>query len=229
MTVAAELLVMLVLGRSLGWSGPLRLALLDAVVLALVIAPPIYFLILTPLRREFEKRLEAERRAAAAARLAVTDSLTEALNRRGIKARLLEAMAQAERYQRPLSVAMLDLDGFKQINDRHGHTAGDQALHQVVSVVRSILRSPDWLGRYGGDEFLLVLPETTLSAARGLSARIRQVLAGTDLVVDDRRLRLSTSIGEVEFEHHEPLESLLGRADHALLEAKRSAPALPKR
>ncbi len=96
-------------------------------------------------------------------------------------------------------------------------------------MVRGILRSPDWLGRYGGDEFLLVLPETTLPAARALSARIRQVLAGTDLVVDDQRLRLSASIGEVEFERGEALESLLERADQALLEAKRSASALAKR
>jgi diguanylate cyclase len=222
-TVAAELLVMLALGQVAGWSKPLRLALLDAVVLALIIAPPTYFLILIPLRREFEMRLDAERRAATAARLAVTDPLTEALNRRGIKARLLEAMAQADRYQRPLSVAMLDLDGFKQINDRYGHTAGDEALCQVVAAVRRTLRTPDWLGRYGGDEFLLVLPETTLPAARALSTRIREVLSGTDLVADGRRLHLSASIGEVEFERGEALEALLERVDRALLEVKRGA------
>lgn len=223
-TVAAELLVMLALGQVAGWSKPLRLALLDAVVLAILIAPPAYFLILTPLRHEFEKRLQAESRAATAARLAVTDPLTGALNRRGIKARLLEAMAQADRYQRPLSVAMLDLDGLKQINDRYGHAAGDEALCKLVAVVRDSLRQPDWLGRYGGDEFVLVLPETTLPAAGALSTRIRQMLSNTALVVDERCLHLSVGIGEVEFERGEELEALLGRVDRALYEGKRSKP-----
>ena len=181
-TVAAELLVMLFLGQVAGWSRPLRFALLDAVLLALVIAPPVYFMVRARLRHEFDRRFDAERRAAIAAQLAITDPLTEALNRRGIEARLLEAMAQADRYERPLAVAMLDLDGFKQVNDEHGHTAGDEALRQVVRVVRGALRTPDRLGRYGGDEFLIVLPETTLPAAKGLSARIRQVLTATEYI-----------------------------------------------
>ncbi len=224
-TVAAEFILMAGLGQFLGWSGTLRLALVNALLLALLIAPPIYFLILRPLRLEYEMRVEAERRAAEAGRLAVTDALTGALNRRGIKARLLEAMAQAERYRRPLAVAMIDLDGLKGINDRWGHAAGDRALAELVAVVRAGLRSPDRLGRYGGDEFLLVLPETPLPAARTLTRRIEDVLRRTEVDLEDGRLRLSAGIGTVEFEPGETMDTLLERADRALYAAKGAATA----
>ena len=172
----SELGVTFVVGRSQGAAGLGWLAVLHAVTLALTIAPPVYFLVLRPLRREAERRIAAEQRARQADRLALTDPLTEVLNRRGIKASLLEAMAQAERYERPLSVAMLDLDGFKRVNDLYGHSCGDDVLRRAAQVVRDQLRSPDRFGRVGGDEFLVVLPETDTEAAKAMSGRIAAAL-----------------------------------------------------
>lgn len=227
--VAAELLVMAGLMLWLGQLWKFRLALLDAILLALVIAPPVYFLVLRPLRSELEKRLEAQRRARLSDRLAITDPLTGALNRRGIKASLLEAMAQADRYQRPLSIAMLDLDDFKYVNDRYGHSMGDEALRQVVRVVSRSLRSPDRLGRFGGDEFLLLLPETRLPEAHKLIARISKVLRETEFDVHGTRLDLTASIGAIEFRPGEPLQSLLTRLDQKLYRAKEDSAWPPER
>lgn len=217
-----ELVVMAVLAYWLGEVWRLRLALLDAGLLALLVAPPVYFLVLRPLRREYERRLEAQRLAHLSHRLAMTDPLTGVLNRRAIKAALLEAMAQADRYRRPLSLAMLDLDDFKLVNDIHGHTAGDEALHLVVRVVQARLRAPDRLGRFGGDEFLILLPETRLPDARALTARISDLLRESEFDVRGLSLTLSASFGEIEFEPGESLESALERVDRALYRAKYS-------
>ncbi len=219
---AAELVVMAGLQYWLGEVWHLHLALLDAALLAFLIAPPVYLLVLRPLRREYERRIEAQRQAALADRLAMTDPLTGVLNRRGIKAGLLEAMAQADRYRRPLSVAMLDVDGFKAINDRHGHSVGDEALRAIVRLVRRSLRGPDRLGRYGGDEFLLLLPETRLPDARRLVDRISGLLRNTTLDIHGQSVELGASLGVREFERGESLESLLERVDRELYRAKDS-------
>lgn len=217
-----ELAVMAVLTYLQGEAWPFRFALLDAALLAVLVAPPVYLLVLRPLRREYERRLEAQRRAQLSNQLAMTDPLTGVLNRRAIKAALLEAMAQADRYHRPLSLAMLDLDGFKKVNDVHGHTAGDEALRLVVQVVQKRLRAPDRLGRFGGDEFLILLPETRLPDAHKLTSRVSDLLRESLFDVHGLSLRLTASIGEVEFEPGESLESLLERVDRALYRAKDS-------
>ncbi len=215
-----ELVVMAALTYWLGEVWRLRLALLDAAFLALLIAPPVYFLVLRPLRGEYERRLEAQRKAQLSNRLAMTDPLTGVLNRRAIKAALLEAMAHAERYRRPLSLAMLDLDQFKQVNDHYGHSTGDEALRLFVRVVQRRLRAPDRLGRFGGDEFLILLPETRLPDARVLTTRISELLDDSEFDVLGRSLRLAASIAEVEFEPGESLESILERVDRALYRVK---------
>ncbi len=134
--VAAERAIMGVMITQLGHvTRAASLVLLDAALLALITAAPIYFLIRRPLMREHERRRKAEREAEEAGRLAITDSLTQVLNRRGIKIGLLQAMAQSERYQHPLSVAMLDIDRFKQVNDTYGHQAGDRVLQRVARLL----------------------------------------------------------------------------------------------
>jgi diguanylate cyclase (GGDEF)-like protein len=216
----SDILVLIVIGRWLTAEELGRLAVIHAFALALTIAPAVYFLVLRPLRREGERRVAAEQRARRADRLALTDPLTEVLNRRGIKAGLLEAMAQAERYGRPLSVAMLDLDGFKRVNDLHGHAVGDDVLRRAAHAVREQLRGPDRFGRFGGDEFLIALPETGITAARAMSERIAAALAATPFALPGGALALSASFGLVEFRHEESLQALLERVDADLYAAK---------
>ncbi len=195
--------------------------LLDAGFLAVVVAPPIYWLVLIPLRREYEKRLAAENRAENFGRLAITDPLTRMMNRRGITVALLDAMAQSERYNTPLCVAMADLDHFKPINDTHGHKAGDQILTELAGILSDALRMPDKVGRYGGEEFLIILPHTTLVGGRKIAERLRAGVHRWEFASDkDTKLRLTVSVGLTQFRKGEDLEQLLARADKALYAAK---------
>jgi diguanylate cyclase (GGDEF)-like protein len=219
---AAELVIMSVmieLGYA-SWSVPMLLW--DAALLASLTAPSIYLLIRRPLRREYERRRQAERRAEEAGRLAITDSLTQVLNRRGIKIAVLQAMAQAERYHHALSVALVDIDRFKDVNDRHGHQAGDRVLQRVARLLIETLRAPDSLGRYGGEEFLLVLPETDLEATNVIAERIRGKVRETDFEARGAHIKLTVSIGATQFRTNEALTELFTRVDRALYEAKES-------
>lgn len=216
----AEMAVMgvLVLVGLAAWN-PL-VAVLDGLLLAVLVAAPVYGLLLLPVHREQAKRRAAERRARQLDRLAMSDPLTGVLNRRGILARLLEAMAHAERYERHLSVAMLDLDRFKRVNDRHGHACGDGVLRQAADRFSSVLRASDLIGRLGGDEFLVVLPETGLELAAGWAERVRRLMDGAGPAVGGVPVDLAVSIGVCELVAHEGLSDLLRRVDHALYRAK---------
>lgn len=139
-------------------------------------------------------RLEA--RLAEARALATTDLLTGLLNRQTILTRLATEIERAGRYRRPLAVALIDLDHFKRINDTYGHAAGDLVLHQAASLLRSNIRSVDMLGRYGGEEFLLILPETDVEAASSLAEKLRRAV-GSELlpVTDGDSIRITISVG----------------------------------
>jgi diguanylate cyclase (GGDEF)-like protein len=193
---------------------------LDAALLSLVIAPPIYWLVLTPVRREYEKRREAEVVAEDMGKLAITDALTRIMNRRGITVGLLDAMAQAERYNTPLSAAMVDIDHFKQVNDRYGHEAGDKVLAEVAGILADALRMPDKVGRYGGEEFLIVFPHTDLAQARKIAERIRATVGRTKFDIGPKKIPLTISMGVTQFTKGEDLEQLMSRADATLYEAK---------
>jgi diguanylate cyclase (GGDEF)-like protein len=119
---------------------------------------------------------------------------------------------------------MMDLDGFKRINDRYGHLAGDQYLREVSSAIRAQLRSADLACRYGGDEFCLLLPETELDGAKTIAERIRQAVGGRIVSVEGVALRTTASIGVTVHPAHEAhdLAGLLRHADEALYRAKRS-------
>lgn len=201
---------------------PVSVSLISAAVLSLLIAPPIYWLVATPIKREYEKRLHAEDRAAELGKLAITDPLTRTRNRRGITIGVLEAMAHAERYGHPLSVAMVDVDHFKEVNDTYGHKAGDRVLEGVASILVETLRMPDKIGRYGGEEFLLVLPETGLEQTTRIVERIRAAVDQAEFDIGDKKIKLTISIGATIFVKGEDLEQLLSRADSALYEAKQS-------
>lgn len=193
---------------------------LDALLLALVIAPPIYWLVLRPVRREYEKRIEAERVAQDMTRLAITDTLTRLMNRRGITVSLIDAMAQAERYDHPLAIAMADIDHFKMVNDTHGHEAGDKVLVEVASLLSEALRMPDKVGRYGGEEFLVVLPHTTLTQAKKIAERMRVAVGEWAFKYGGKSSTVTISIGLTQYRKGEDLEQLLSRVDQALYQAK---------
>jgi len=199
---------------------PLPVNLLDAALLSVVTAPPIYWLVLNPIRREYEKRLSAEGEAQEMSRLAITDSLTQIMNRRGLTVGLLDAMSQAERYSTPLTIAMIDIDHFKQVNDTHGHEAGDKVLKDVAAILSEALRMPDKVGRYGGEEFLIMLPHTTLAQGRKIADRIRASVSKWEFDIGEKKIKLTISIGVIQYKAGEDLENFLSQADKALYEAK---------
>ena len=154
--------------------------------------------------------------------LAKTDDLTGCLSRRYLMERLEGELERAIRYRRLLGVVMFDIDDFKQLNDTHGHTTGDDALRSIGEVLRRSLRTADFVGRYGGDEFLLVLPETGIQGTHQLAERIRTGVSRREFELRGGTLKLSVSGGVVGF----PLpnvatpEDLIDCADQALYEAK---------
>lgn len=169
---------------------------------------------------EINVQLEHERDKAASN--AVRDGLTGIFNRRHLDEELHVQIARGDRSEAPLSVAFIDVDNFKRVNDRFGHAAGDRILRRVADLVSLCIRANDIFGRYGGDEFLLVMPDTTLENARVLCERIRasvQRELGEDQAADIEA-RVSVSGGVAQRRGREPLETLLGRADTALYAAK---------
>jgi len=148
------------------------------------------------------------------------DHVTGALNRRGIDQRLALELVRAERNGYQLAIALIDVDHFKQINDTAGHAAGDAALRRVVEVITSRLRSYDFFGRYGGDEFLLVLPQTSCDDALRVAKRMEHAVS--NLTVPKCAIPITLSIGLTFASPCETAVSLLARADMALYNAKRA-------
>jgi diguanylate cyclase (GGDEF)-like protein len=146
------------------------------------------------------------------------DSLSGALNRRGIEAKLAMELKQIQRSKSKLSVALIDVDYFKSINDIQGHAAGDAALRDVAETISKHLRGRDHLGRYGGDEFLLVLPQTPCGTALAVTERLN--LAVTSHCQNDGSMPLTLSIGLTEAVPDDDAVSLIARADKALYQAK---------
>lgn len=154
--------------------------------------------------------------------LAKTDELTGCLSRRYLMERLENELERAARYERLLGVVMFDIDDFKRLNDTHGHTTGDAALRSIGEVLRRSLRTADFVGRYGGDEFLLVLPETSAHGTHQLAERIRNGVSRREFDLRGGTLRLTISGGVAGFPDSDvmALEDLIDRADVALYKAK---------
>ena len=119
-----------------------------------------------------------------------------------------------------LCVLMADLDHFKQVNDRYGHIVGDRVLNEVASRMKACVRDPDVVGRYGGEEFLVVLPDTQLQVSLEIAERIRRRLEASPVHIEDNLIELTISIGVAQAKRGETLEALVGRADSALYLAK---------
>jgi len=157
-------------------------------------------------------------------RVAVTDPLTGAFNREFMQRRLPTEVSQAEARGKPLAVAMIDVDHFKAINDRYGHGTGDLVLAEVAGRIRAAIRRDDLLVRYGGEEFLVVLPETDLERAREVAERIRGGLMRDAVVLPDSAgggvLEVRVSVGVAAHGGGGDPGTLVGRADAALYLAK---------
>ncbi|MGA7800412.1 MAG: GGDEF domain-containing protein [Gammaproteobacteria bacterium] len=168
--------------------------------------------------------MTAERLQADLDGQANRDPLTGALNRRAFSLIAEKEMARSHRYGKPLSVLMMDLDRFKQINDRLGHDGGDTLLCRFVAIAGRILRGEDIFCRFGGEEFVALLPETSAEQALVAAERLRTAFAGesatTELSHDSPPLPFTVSIGIGELEQDEDIEGLLRRADAALYRAK---------
>lgn len=154
-------------------------------------------------------------------RLATTDTLTEQYNRRRFFELGEMEMHRYRRFHNPLSAIMLDLDNFKEINDTHGHAVGDYVLYTVARRIRNSVRVVDILGRYGGDEFAILLPDADQNEAREIAERIRQAIISEPIQSSDGNLEISISLGIAQAAYEEEsLSTLLGRADAALYNAK---------
>ena len=188
------------------------------VLLARTVVPPlgagfvVFTLLLLPTVADEEKRLLAR---------ATTDPLTGLLNRAAFRERARAEIARAERTGRPLAVAMLDLDHFKAFNDAHGHPAGDAALASVAGAITRTIRAIDLAGRYGGEEFVLLLVEADAVAAVRALERLRRTVAALEPPRVARPITISAGIAvHVPPFEHSTLEGLVARADATLYAAK---------
>ncbi|NMM44765.1 diguanylate cyclase [Rhodospirillaceae bacterium KN72] len=155
--------------------------------------------------------------------MATTDALTGILNRRAYLDRLELEVQRATRFKHPLSVAMLDVDHFKSVNDTYGHSTGDRVLVKITEVVRNRLRGIDVFGRLGGEEFSITMAETNLRGARVLAERIREDIEALRLDDPDfARFRVTASIGVAEWKSGLDPAQCLDRADRVLYRAKQS-------
>jgi diguanylate cyclase (GGDEF)-like protein len=165
--------------------------------------------------------LENARLHGMVERQALVDGLTGLANRRAAADALHAEAARAERLETPLSVVLADLDGFKEVNDAHGHAVGDEVLRVFADVLRQTLRESDMAGRWGGEEFLLLLPGADEEGAAQLADRVRVVLAGRS-IPSVPGLRVTASFGVAEYAGETNTEQLVEAADGALYRAKRA-------
>ena len=155
-------------------------------------------------------------------RLMITDGLTGAATQRAFVEFLDRELLRAKRHGRPLSLVMLDIDHFKEVNDQHGHLAGDYVLRGVAAAVKGEVRGDELFARYGGEEFAVVLPETALGDAARFCERVRAKVEAQAFAWKEQVLRVTISMGGTSTEADENHAALLARADARLYEAKRA-------
>lgn len=165
-------------------------------------------------------RLEQELEQASA--LVRHDPLTGSLNRKGLEEMLKREVSRAVRHNSKLSIAMLDVDNFKKLNDTFGHTTGDEALKHLAAVIRENIRPQDSSGRYGGEEFLLLLPDTEVHDGVKALQRLQRELTRRFFLHDNQKLLITFSAGVTELRADEAPEAAIDRADQAMYRAKRS-------
>lgn len=167
------------------------------------------------------KEIELKAVLAQAHEISNTDVLTLLPNRRKIMVDLQEEVMRSARYGTPLSISLVDIDHFKKINDTYGHTTGDEVLRTFAARLREQIRNPDTLGRYGGEEFLIVLPSSEVKAAAEQASRLCQHIRAMQVESNDHVLSITISIGVAQYNiGNENWEQFLHRADTAMYTAK---------
>lgn len=154
-------------------------------------------------------------------RMATTDALTGLFSRQYFRQQLIDTFYRSERYQRPFSLIMADLDDFKAVNDTYGHPTGDIVLEGTGRIIADIIRHEDCAARYGGEEFMILLPETPTAKARFPAERLRRSLEGFRFQAEGKRFSVTVSVGIAGFpENASTMDELLEKVDQALYEAK---------
>lgn len=194
------------------------------IVFALAIAYAIYRINLRHAREEnFRLERMVQDRTAEIERISKTDKLTGLFNRCALEEQLLMEFKRARRYQHELSLIVVDLDYFKQVNDRYGHLAGDAVLSEIGQRLRQKLRETDFIGRFGGEEFVVILPETELRDALYIGDELRRLVAAEPVQIDSGAVLVTVSLGVASMgpEHHD-YKGIFAQADYALYHAKNS-------
>lgn len=171
--------------------------------------------------REMQLKLEHAKLVKKLEELAITDALTKLYNSRFFFQQLKSEIERHVRYNRSLSLLILDLDNFKEFNDSYGHLEGDKVLMKVGQVIASCLRTNDTAYRYGGDEFMIILPETEIKRACLVAERIREALATeTFSPLPGKELAITMSIGVTEYSGEEDIKAFVKKADMAMYKSK---------
>ncbi len=190
--------------------GPIQKTLYLNLLLCLMITG-IVLLIVHLTIRHYQQRLEA---------MATTDSLTGLANRHALDILLEQQTREASRHHRVMSAIMLDIDHFKRLNDRRGHLAGDEVLRGVAATLKENLRASDIACRWGGEEFLIILPQTELGAATQVAESLRQAIEKQTYSLNDEKISVTISAGASTYRENETCDSLIARTDTLLYQAK---------
>jgi diguanylate cyclase len=167
------------------------------------------------------ERIKAlERELAQTSHLIRHDQLTGALNRRGLDEVLGKEIARAERHDLPICLALLDIDNFKRLNDRHGHMAGDEALVHLAKIIRESLRPQDTAARFGGEEFIIIFPETDLQEAVSAMTRLQRNLTRRIFLYENQKILITFSAGIAQLQAGESQSAIIQRADAAMYASK---------
>jgi diguanylate cyclase len=151
----------------------------------------------------------------------LVDPLTGIANRRAIERHLRKAIKKYKRYRKIFSMVFIDIDDFKKVNDTYGHWVGDKCLKKIVSKIKPLIREDDFVARYGGDEFIIVLPSADRRAAHGIAHKLSSAISKTRFLYLNSEIELSVSIGLTQMEETDYApEVIFARADAALYEAK---------
>ena len=171
--------------------------------------------------RQYEEQVgRLERELSDVSSLLREDPLTGVLNRRGLAEAFVVEAARSDRAERPLCLALLDVDNFKKINDTHGHDSGDKALQHLADIIREAIRPTDVVARFGGEEFIVLMPQTDAEEAVQIMTRVQRQLTRGFFLGDNQKLLITFSTGVTRRALDEDQSTVIARADQALYEAK---------